>query len=320
MKARGIASSSGTNGTFRRRLRQNWLQVCRDYQLYLLLIPVLAYYIIFHYLPMYGIRIAFMEYDIIKGFNRSPWVGFKQFSKLFSSPYFGVILKNTVIISLYSMLAGTPLPILFALLLNSIRDGLFKKSVQTISYAPHFISTVVIVGMIKLFLSPSSGIINALIRMLGGEPINFMGKAGMFAHIYVWSGIWQGLGWSTILYIAALGGVDPELHEAAQLDGASRIQRMMHVDLPCILPTIVIMFILRMGSVLSVGFEKVYLMQNDLNINASETIQTYVYKQGMEQAKYSYSTATGLFNSLVNIALLVTVNGISRKVTETSLW
>ncbi len=302
------------------RLRRDAMQAARDYQLYLLLIPVLAYYIIFHYLPMYGVRIAFMEYDIIKGFDKSPWVGLKQFNKLFTSPYFLVSLKNTLILSLYSLLAGMPLPVIFALMLNSIRDGFFKKSVQTISYAPHFISTVVIVGMIKLFLSPTSGVVNALIKGLGAQPINFMAKANLFPHIYVWTGIWQGLGWSAIIYIAALGAVDPELHEAAQLDGASRMQRMLHVDLPCILPTVMIMLIMSMGSVLSVGFEKVYLLQNDLNISMSETIQTYTYKQGLEQARYSYSTATGLFNSVVNIVLLVIMNTISRKLTETSLW
>ena len=303
-----------------RRIRQSALQAARDYQLYLLLIPVVAYYVIFHYLPMYGVRIAFMEYDIIKGFDKSPWVGFKQFHKLFTSPYFLVALKNTLIISLYSLAAGTPLPVLFALLLNSIRDGLLKKTVQTVSYAPHFISTVVIVGMIKLFLSPTSGIVNALVKLFGTEPVHFMAKPGLFPHIYVWSGIWQNLGWNAILYIAALGAVDPELHEAAQLDGASRLQRMFHADLPCILPTIMIVLIMSMGQVLNVGFEKVFLMQNDLNITMSETIQTYTYKQGMQQAKYSYSTATGVFNSAVNIVLLVLVNGISRRLTETSLW
>ena len=302
------------------RLRKSLLHIMRDHQLYLLLIPVMAYYVIFHYMPMYGLRIAFMEYDIIKGFNRSPWVGFKQFEKLFTSPYFFTSLRNTLVISLYSLFASTPLPILFALILNSIRDSFFKKSAQTISYAPHFISTVVIVGMIKLFLSPSSGIINTAIVALGGEPINFMAIPEAFPHVYVWSGIWQGLGWSAVLYIAALGGVDPQLHEAAQLDGASRLQRMWHVDVPGILPTITIVFIMNMGRIMSVGFEKVYLMQNDLNIATSEIIATYTYKQGLEQAKYSYSTATGIFNSLVNIGLLFFFNGISRKLTETSLW
>lgn len=304
----------------RSSLRRKLVQIARDHQLYLLLIPVLAYYVVFHYFPMYGLRIAFMEYDIIKGFDRSPWVGFKQFEKLFSSPYFLSSLRNTLVISLYSLLASTPLPILFALLLNSIKDGMFKKSAQTISYAPHFISTVVIVGMIKLFLSPSAGIINTALGVFGVDPINFMAEPEMFPHIYVWSGIWQGLGWSAVLYIAALGGVDPQLHEAAQLDGASRLKRMWHVDIPGILPTITIVFIMNMGRIMNVGFEKVYLMQNDLNIATSETIATYTYKQGLEQAKYSYSTATGIFNSLVNIAMLVFFNTVSRKVTETSLW
>ena len=301
-------------------LRKKLVHIVRDYQLYLLLIPILAYYIIFHYMPMYGLRIAFMEYDIIKGFNRSPWVGFKQFEKLFTSPYFLTSLRNTLVISIYSLVASTPLPILFALLLNSVHDGFFKKSAQTISYAPHFISTVVIVGMIKLFLSPTAGIFNVVITAFGGQPINFMAEPELFPHIYVWSGIWQNLGWNAVLYIAALGGVDPQLHEAAQLDGASRLQRMWHVDIPGILPTIIIVFIMNLGGIMNVSFEKVFLMQNDLNIVTSETIATYTYKQGLQQAKYSYSTATGIFNSLVNIALLVTVNGISRKVTETSLW
>ena len=292
----------------------------RDYQLYLLFIPVLAYYVLFHYLPMYGLRIAFMDYSIIKGFSKSPYVGFAQFEKLFSSPYFLVSLKNTLVLSLYTLLAGLPFPILFALILNSIRDGRFKKVVQTVSYAPHFISTVVIVGMIKLFLSPTSGIFNTVIVALGGEAINFMAHPQMFPHIYVWSGIWQNLGWDAILYIAALGAVDPQLHEAAQLDGAGRFKRILYIDLPSILPTIMIILILKIGSVLSVGFEKVYLMQNNLNAAASETIATYTYKQGLEEARYSYSSATGLFNSVVNVVMLITFNALSKRMTESSLW
>ena len=301
---------------FKRRLKLNR----SHFEIYLLFLPVLIWYIVFCYVPMGGVVIAFKDFKILKGIAASKWVGFKNFEYLFSLPSFKQAVSNTIIMGVQRICFAFPLPIVFALLLNEIKHQKYRKTMQTIAFLPHFISTVVIVGMIKLFLSPSAGIINTALGVFGVDPINFMAEPEMFPHIYVWSGIWQGLGWSAVLYIAALGGVDPQLHEAAQLDGASRLKRMWHVDIPGILPTITIVFIMNMGRIMNVGFEKVYLMQNDLNIATSETIATYTYKQGLEQAKYSYSTATGIFNSLVNIAMLVFFNTVSRKVTETSLW
>ena len=292
----------------------------REYQLYVLLLPTLLFYIVFHYLPMYGIQMAFQDFNPVRGFAGSRWVGMKNLQRFVSGPYFWSTLQNTLTLSLYSMLANIPLAIIFALMLNSIPNQRFKKSVQTITYAPHFISTVVLVGMLKLFLSPNFGVVNVLIKNLGGESINFMQKSSLFPHLYVWSGVWQGLGWSSIIYLAALAGISPELHEAAVVDGASRLQRIWHVDLPGIMPTIITLLILSAGRVLSVGFEKVYLMQNNVNASVSEVISTYAYKLGLVQAKYSYSAAVSLFNSVVNMILLLAVNFASRKLSDTSLF
>ncbi|MBQ7839442.1 MAG: sugar ABC transporter permease [Lachnospiraceae bacterium] len=295
-------------------------QMKADYQLYLLILPIVAYFIIFKYFPIYGLKIAFLDYDPALGFEKSIWVGFDNFMEFFTGPYFELTLKNTLVLSFYSLLASMPIPILFALVLNSFRDSKGRKAIQTITYAPHFISTIVIVGMLQLFLSPSSGIINRLVVWGGGKAINFLGEPSMFRHVYVWSGIWQNLGWDSVIYLAALSSVNPELHEAAQLDGANRIQRMRYIDLPGILPTIVILLILHFGSIMSVGFEKVYLLQNTTNSQTSEIIATYTYKQGIQRAQYGYSAAVGMFNSVVNLFLLTVVNKISKKVTEVSLW
>lgn len=292
----------------------------QDYQLYLLIAPTIAYFVIFHYLPMYGIQMAFMNFNPIRGFSGSKWVGLANFKKYINGPYFSRTLLNTLLLSLYSMTAAIPLAITFALMLNAVPGKVFKKIVQTATYAPHFISTVVMVGMLKLFLSPNFGVVNLIIEKLGYERINFMQKASYFRHLYVWSGIWQGLGWSTIIYLAALAGINPELHEAAIVDGASKLQRIWHIDLPGILPTIVTLLILSAGRVLSVGFEKVYLMQNNVNASTSEVISTYAYKMGLEQARYSFSATVSLFNSVVNATFLLIVNFISRKLTDSSLF
>lgn len=302
------------------RLRRGVKQVRGDYQLYILLIPALAYYIIFHYLPMYGIQMAFMDFNPIRGFANSKWVGFKNFTKYFNGPYFWPTLKNTLTLSLYSLLASTPLAIIFALILNNIPALRFKKTVQMVTYAPHFISVVVLVGMLKLFLSPNFGVVNNVLGKMGLERINFMQKSQYFPHLYVWSGIWQGLGWSSIIYIAALSGISPEMHEAAVVDGATKLQRIWHIDLPGIMPTIVTLLILSAGRVLSVGFEKVYLMQNNVNATVSEVISTYAYKVGLVQAKYSFSATVSLFNSVINLFFLLVVNYISRKLTDSSLF
>lgn len=294
--------------------------VMRHWELYLLVLLPVLYLIIFKYIPMVGVQIAFKDFNIIKGIWGSPWVGFKHFVTFFESPNFGLVIKNTLGISFYSLLAGFPVPIIFALALNEVRTGPFKKSVQMVTYAPHFISTVIMVSIIILMLSPHVGVVDRLFSSMGVKASNFMGIPEYFKSIYVWSGIWQNLGYSSIIYIAALAGVDPSLYEAARVDGASRLQKILHIDLPSLIPISVIMLILNLGSIMGVGFEKIYLMQNPLNQSTSEVISTYVYKVGLLGANFSFSTAIGLFNSIVNLILLLIVNYIARKVSETSLW
>lgn len=293
----------------------------RNYMLYLFLLPAVALIAVFCYAPMYGILIAFQNYSPGKGIMGSEWVGLKWFETFFSLPRFWQIVKNTLVLSAYSLAAGFPLPILLALLINSVKSTRFKKVAQTVTYMPHFISTVVLVGMLTVFLSPRSGFLSHLLQFAGGNADAFyMGDAGYFSHIYVWSGIWQNMGWSSIIYLAALSGVDMELHEAAMVDGATKLKRIWHIDLPAIVPTMVILLIMNVGSLMSVGYEKVFLMQNDLNLTASEVISTYVYKIGLRQQQYSYSAAIGLFNNIVNFILLVSVNKLSKKMSGSSLW
>jgi len=295
-------------------------KILRNYELYIFILPALFYFLIFHYGPMYGIQIAFKNFIPTKGIWGSPWVGLKHFRNFFDSYYFSVLIKNTIGISLYSLVAGFPIPILLALMLNEVKNNKFKKLVQNITYAPHFISTVVMAGMIVAFLSPSNGVVNGVIKLLGGEPIAFMTRSDMFKSIYVWSGVWQGAGWGSIIYLATLSGIDKQLHEAAIVDGATRLQRIWYINVPGITPTMVIMLIMNCGSIMSVGFEKVFLLQNALNMEASDVISTYVYRIGLLNAQYSFSAAVGLFNSVINFVLLVTVNTISKRISETSLW
>lgn len=296
-----------------KQLRKNW-------QLYLLFLPVLLYFIVFHYVPMYGVQIAFKDFIANKGILESPWVGFKHFERFFNSFYFWRIIKNTLGIGLYELIVGFPIPIILALMINEARSGRFRRFIQTVTYAPHFLSTVVVVGMIMMFLSPVSGLVNFIITSFGGEPIAFMTEPSWFKSIYVWSGVWQSMGWSSIIYLAALAGIDPQLHEAAKVDGAGWFRRIWHINLPGIAPTMIILLILNIGSILGVGFEKVFLMQNSLNMEASDVIATNVYRSGILGAQYSYSAAVGLFNSVVNFIMLITVNRIARRVSETSLW
>ncbi|WP_229730089.1 ABC transporter permease [Paenibacillus silvae] len=298
---------------FIRSLKKHW-------ELYLLVLPPVLYLLVFKYIPMVGVQIAFKDFSVVKGIWGSPWVGFKHFEAFFESPNFWLLIKNTIGISFYSLLAGFPIPILLALALNEIRTGYFKKTVQMVTYAPHFISTVVMVSIIILMLSPHVGVVDKLFSMLGFPMTNFMGIPEYFKSIYVWSGVWQGMGYSSIIYIAALAGVDPSLYEAAKMDGASRLRKIWHIDLPTLVPVTVIMLILSLGSIMGVGFEKIYLMQNPLNTSASEVISTYVYKVGLIGANFSFSSAVGLFNSVINLILLIIVNSISRKVSENSLW
>ena len=298
----------------RREIYKNW-------SLYLLVAVPVIYLIIFKYVPMYGVQIAFRRYQPVYGITGSPWVGLEYFEQFMTNYKFWDIIRNTLGISVYS-LATFPLSIVLAVLLNYIPFRKFQKTVQLVSYAPHFISTVVMVSMILQFLDTRNGLVNVLVTTLGGEAINFMGRKDLFYHIYVWSGVWQGVGYSSIIYIAALAGVSPELHEAAIMDGATIMKRVWHIDLPSILPTVMIMFIMQCGSVMSIGYEKVYLMQNSMNLEVSEVIDTYVYKQGLTSTmpKYSYSTAVGLFVSIINVILLVTVNTIAKKASGSSLW
>ena len=304
------------SGSFQRKLRR----IARNWELYLFLIPTIAYFLIFRYYPMYGIQIAFRNFKSTKGILGSQWVGLRNFERFFSATDFWQLLNNTLSVSIGTLLCSFPVPILLALFLNQLPSKRYKKIVQTVIYAPHFISTVVLVGIISLFFSPSSGIVNFIIQWLGGTPIHFMGQASWFRPLYIGSDIWQNAGWGSILYLAALASISPELHEAAVVDGANKFQRILHVDLPGILPTIVVMFILNSGKVMSVGFEKAYLMQTSLNLSASEIIATYVYKRGLLQAQFSFSTAVGLFESLANLILLLTMNFISKKVTDSSLF
>lgn len=296
-----------------KNMRKNWI-------LYLMITPVLLYYIIFSYVPMYGVLLAFKDYKIKLGILGSPWVGFEHFQRFFSAYNFKRLLMNTVGLSVYGMIAGFPIPIIFALMLNYLRHHKLKKAVQMVSYAPYFISTVVICGMISIFMSQDLGIFNVIRGFFGMEPVDFLAKPEWFKHIYVWSGIWQGMGWSSIIYISALAGVDYEMHEAAIVDGATKIQRMIHIDLPSIKPTILMLFILQMGGLLGVGFEKVYLLQNSLNRSAASVISTYVYEVGLVNSDYGYSTAVGLFNSVISLVLVVTANQLSKKFAGESLF
>lgn len=293
----------------------------RDWVLYVFLLPVLIYVALFCYWPMYGLQIAFQRFNLADGFSGSEWVGLYWIEKFINGPKFWTILKNTLVLSIYSLLAGFPLPIILALILNNVKNLKLKKFAQTITYMPHFISTVVIVGMMSLFFSPTSGVVNTILSWFGGSgAVYFMGRPEYFPHMYVWSGVWQQMGWSSIIYLAALAGVDPALHEAARIDGANKFQRVRHIDIPTIMPTIIILLIMNSGSIISVGYEKVYLMQNDLNNEVAEVISTYVYKMGLIQQQYSFSTAIGLLNNVVNFTILIVVNKISDKVTSTSLW
>lgn len=288
--------------------------------LYVLLFPSIILLIMFAYIPMLGLVIAFKDYSPANGILNSPWAGFKYFTQFFNSVQFGTTMMNTLKISIYSILVGFPLPILLAFLCNQLRTGKFKKVFQVTTYLPHFISTMVMCGMIILFLSPNSGLIANIFKSLGWTMPNLLSKPDSFAGVYVWSDVWQHIGWDSIIYLAALSAIDPTYYEAATMDGASRMQKILNIDLPLLLPTAMILLILRAGSLLSIGFEKVLLLQNPLNLAGSEVISTYVYKVGMQNFQYSYSTAIGLFNTVVNLIILLSVNWFSKRYTKTGLF
>ncbi len=306
----------------RRGRRSVWVRLSEQWQLLLFLLPVVVYVLIFCYGPMAGLVIAFKNYKPHLGIFGSDWVGLKNFDRFLGMRKFRTLLGNTLTLSIYSLLMGFPLPIILALALNSCNGRRFTRVVQTVTYAPHFISTVVLVGMIVLFFNPQSGIIRIILKQAGlmDGYLNTLLTAEAFPHLYVWSDVWKNVGWSSIIYLGALTGVDPSLHEAAIVDGATKPQRIFHIDIPAILPTIIVLLILRSGDLMSVGYEKALMMQNSTNLSTSEIISTYVYKQGIKEGQYSFATAVDLFNSAVNFLLIVIANTLSRRLTESSLW
>ncbi|WP_079410110.1 ABC transporter permease [Paenibacillus ferrarius] len=318
-KSNILSATVGKKENYLSRLKKN---ASSHWQLYLFMLLPIIYLLIFKYVPMYGALIAFKNYLPTKGVWGSEWVGLKHFDRFFHSYEFVRIMKNTILLSIYSLFAGFPFPIILALSLNYVNARFFKKTVQMITYAPHFISVVVMVGIILQMMDPRVGLVQTIMKYFGLPTINFMGIPEWFSHVFVWSGIWQNVGFSCIIYLAALAAVDPSLHEAAVVDGANKVQRMWHVDLPGIMPVAVILLIMNTGHVLDIGFEKVLLMQNPLNMSSSEVIDTFVYKVGLASTaiNYSYSSAIGLFKSVINLVLLVLVNRIARKLGQTSLW
>ena len=303
-------------------IRRACRQVGHNWGLYLLLLPSFLLLLIFSYKPMYGVILAFKDYKNSLGITGSPWADplFKYFTRFFKSFQFGTTIRNTLALNLYSLLVGFPIPIFLALMINQITAKRFRKGFQTVLYLPHFISTVVMVGLLLIWLSPSRGLLGAFYGLFHKTAPNILGMPGAFRSIYVWSDVWQHAGWDSIVFLAALSSVDPTLYEAAVVDGATRWQKQIYIDLPLLLPTASIMLILRAGGIMNVGFEKVFLMQNSLNQTKSEVIATYIYKMGLKSNQYSVSTAVNLFNNVINFALLMLVNGITKKLGDTSLW
>ena len=303
------------------RASRLWRAIAKNWGLYLLIAPSFILLLFFTYFPMYGVQIAFKDYNLMAGITRSPWADpwYKYFQRFFNSYQSELVIKNTLLLGLYSIAAGYPIPILLGLLINQMRPGKFRRVYQTVTYIPHFISTVVLVGMLNIMLSPSSGLIGALYKLFGAQAPNLLASPGLFPSLYVWSDVWQNAGWDAIVYLAALASVDPNLYEAATVDGAGKRQKMLYIDLPMLLPMSCVMLILRAGGIMNVSFEKAYLMQNDLNLSVSEMISTYVYKLGIINSQYSLSAAVNLFNTLVNLVLLLLVNQITRHLGDTSI-
>ncbi|WSQ11061.1 ABC transporter permease subunit [Streptomyces sp. NBC_01231] len=301
----------------RRRARRSF---SRHWTLYLLMLVPLVHLAIFKYVPMTNAVIAFKDYNIIKGVWGSDWVGLRNFQLIFRNPVFWQLVQNTFLLSFYAVIASFPVPIILALALNEIRQGIFKRTVQMVTYAPYFISTVVVVSMTIMILSPQTGLISHVTGFFGVDRTDLLADADYFRHIYVWSDIWQTAGYSAVIYLAALAGVDQSLYEAARVDGASRLQKIWHVDLPSIMPTAVIILVLAVGNIMSIGFEKAFLLQNPMNLSSSEIIATYVYKTGLLNADFSQATAIGLLNSVVNLVLLVFVNFAAKRLTGSGVW
>ena len=297
-----------------------WREVKKNIGLYLLLLIPVLWYIVFKYAPMYGLQIAFRRFNPTLGITRSPWVGLTYFKQFFGSYYFKDVLVNTVSLSVFTMLIGFPAPIILALIINEVKSEKVKKAVQNITYMPNFLSVVVIVSMLSLFSNKDYGLFNQITGLFGMQSVDYMSKTGAFQPLYVFSNVWQYMGFNAIIYIAALSSVDPQLYEAASIDGATRMQRIIHISIPAIMGTILILFIMRIGSIMDVGFEKVLLMQRDVTLSSSEVISTFIYKNGLKKGQYSYSAAVGIFNSVINFTLLAGANFISKKTTKTGLW
>lgn len=315
-------SEIGSNATVIRAARKAnvFNTFNRDYQLWIMIFPAIAVIVIFNYVPMYGIQLAFRDYDFSKGLTGGAWHGLYYFKQFMNSYLFADLMRNTFTISLASIVLGFPAPILLALILNQIRRKKAKQTLQTTVYLPHFISTIVLVGMLNVLLSPETGIVGHFMKSIGLGDVNLLASTKTFMPVYVLSDIWQHCGWNSIIYLAALSTVDPQLYDSAKIDGASRWQTIRYVDIPAIVPTIIILFILSMGNVLGTGFEKIFLMQNSLNLPVSEVISTYVYKIGIVSNQFSYSAAIGLFNTVINFIFLFAMNAISRRFSNMSLW
>ena len=306
----------------KRKLRnRKYLKIKENYELYLLLVIPILFVAVFNYYPMLGVQIAFKKYNAALGIWSSPWTGLYQFKKILTNPKFFQVFRNTLTLSIYQLVITPPITVTFALCLNAVNSKFYKKTVQMLTYMPHFISTVIMVGILVQIFNSRVGLYGNICKMLGIEAVDIWSKPSSFPHLYVWSGIWQGLGWSSIIYLATLSSVDPELYDAASIDGANRFKQLIHIDFPSIVPTLVILLIMKVGHIMSVGYEKVLLMQNSLNLSTSEVISTYSYKVGLQSGTdYSYGAAIGLLNSVINLILLMIVNKISKIVTETSLW
>jgi putative aldouronate transport system permease protein len=292
----------------------------RNITLYLFLLPAIVYYVVFHYMPMYGALIAFQDFNPFRGMAGSPWVGLKHFKDFFGGVYFLRLLRNTMLLSVYGLIFGFPMPIIFALLLNEVKSTKFRSTIQSLSYMPHFVSTVILCGLVVQFLAPNTGLIARVIQTFAGEPVNILYRSEWFRTIYIASGIWQGVGWGSIIYFAALTSINPSLYEAAGMDGASRIQKMFHISLPGLMPTMVTLLILDLGRLLNVGYEKVILLYNTSTYETADIISTYVYRSGLISQQYSFAAAVGLFNSAVGLVLVISSNYASRRLASQSLW
>ena len=309
-----------TRGTSRSRWRDARVKIRRHWQLYLVIALPTAFLITFNYIPMVGVQIAFRDYNPIGGTWGSPWIGWQEFQFFLQSPYFWPLIQNTLTLSLYALLIGTPATVILALALNEVKHAAFKRVVQMVTYAPYFISTVVLIGMLEIILSPTNGLLNQLTAVVGVHPPDVLGSPTAFPSLYVWSGVWQETGYGAVIYLAALANVNLELYEAVRIDGASRWQKIRYIDFPAIRPTVIILTILAVGNLMGVGFEKVYLLQTPLNLSSSEIIATYVYKNGLLDANYSFAAAVGLFNSVINLLLILIVNFVAKRVSDTSLF